>query len=90
MDTRSTNGDVTEKPLGKRIVQLVVSITILTFVSVVIGYGGGLLLTISASLGGPDPHTEDGEPLRDGLLTWPQRNREFMKSNAKGRFPWPP
>ena len=73
-----------EKPLGKRILQLIVSIVVLTGVSVVVGYGGGLLLAISAWLGRPDPRTTDGDPLRDRLLDWPDRNREFMRWNGRG------
>lgn len=90
MGTQRSHRDLSEKSVGKRVVQLLVSISVLTFVSVVIGYGGGLLLTISAGLGGPDPLTADGEPLRERLLEWPQRNREFMKANGKREFPWPP
>jgi len=83
-------GEATEKSLHVRFVQLVVSITVLTFVTVVVGYGGGLLLAISARVGGPDPKTADGDLLRDRLLDWPQRNREFMRNNGSGEFPWPP
>jgi hypothetical protein len=82
--------DGSSKPFTTRLVQLVVSITVLTFLSVVVGYLGGFVLTIVASLGGPDPTTEDGDPLRERLLDWPQRNREFMKRNGHGEFPWPP
>ncbi|WP_340100351.1 hypothetical protein [Salinibaculum salinum] len=79
-----------DKPFGKRLLQLVLSITVMTLVTVVVGYGGGLLLFISAKLGGPDPETEGGDLLRDRLLDWPDRNREFMHNNARGEFPWPP
>jgi len=82
--------DATPKPLRTRAWQLVVSITILTGVSVVVGYGGGLLLWISSALGGPDPRTEDGRLLRDRLLEWPERNREFMRQNGHGELPLRP
>lgn len=79
-----------EKPLLKRALQLVVSICLMTGVTVILGYGGGLLLTILAALGGPNPETEDGDLLKDRLLAWPERNREFMKNNGKGNLPWTP
>lgn len=87
-DDAGTDDDA--KPFGTRLWQLVVSITVLTGVSVVVGYGGGLLLWISACLGGPDPRTEDGELLRDRLLAWPERNREFMRRNGHGELPTRP
>jgi hypothetical protein len=78
------------KPFGRRLLELVVSISVLTLVSVVVGYGGGLLLYVSAALGGPDPETEDGDLLRDRLLDWPDRNREFMRNNGYGELPLRP
>lgn len=72
--------------LLKRLLLLVVSITVMTFVSVVFGYGGWLVLRISAAVGGPDPETEEGL-LRDRLLAWPRRNREFIRTNGRGTFP---
>lgn len=83
------SGD-SDKPVFKRVAQLLASICVMTGVTVVLGYGGGLLLAVSAKLGGPDPETADGDPLRDRLLDWPQRNREFMKNNGEGEFPWQP
>lgn len=79
-----------DKSTLERVGQLLVSICVLTGVSVVVGYGGGLLLAISARLGGPDPTTADGDLLRDRLLEWPDRNREFMRTNGRSEFPWPP
>lgn len=70
--------------------KLTVSIAVLTFVTVVIGYGGWVLLTISAKLGGPDPETADGDLLRERLLAWPERNREFMRNNGHGDLPLKP
>lgn len=88
--SQNEHADPPDKPFGKRLLQLIVSITVLTLVTVVVGYGGGLLLFVSAKLGGPDPETEDGDLLRDRLLDWPDRNREFMRNNGHGEFPWPP
>lgn len=70
--------------------KLTVSIVVLTFVTVVVGYGGWALLTISAKLGGPDPETADGDLLRERLLAWPERNREFMRNNGHGELPLKP
>lgn len=86
----SSDPESGDESTPKRVVQLIVSIVVMTGVTVVVGYGGGFLLTIIAALGGPDPQTEDGEPLRERLLTWPDRNREFMRTNGKSEFPWPP
>jgi hypothetical protein len=70
--------------------KLSVSIVVLTGVTVVVGYGGWALLTISAKLGGPDPETTDGDLLRKRLLAWPERNREFMRNNGHGDLPLKP
>jgi hypothetical protein len=89
-DKRGQHADETEKSFGRRALHLVVSIVILTGVSVVVGYGGGLLLWASAKLGGPDPRTKDGDLLRDRLLDWPDKNREFMRNNGRGELPLRP
>lgn len=87
--TSDSNGHDDESVLV-RFGKLSVSIAVLTFVTVVIGYGGWALLTISATLGGPDPKTTDGDVLRKRLLAWPQRNREFMRNNGHGTLPVKP
>jgi hypothetical protein len=63
---------------------------VLSGVTILLGYGGGLLLWLSATLGGPDPVTEDGDLLRDRLLDWPDRNREFMRNDGHGDLPLRP
>lgn len=73
-----------------RVVRVVVSLTVLTGVTSLLGYGGGLLLALSAAVGGPDPRTDDGDLLRDRLLDWPERNREFMRTNGRGELPLRP
>lgn len=85
-----TDADGSEKSFLKRAFEAFVSIAILTGVTVILGYGGGFLLTIVAALGGPDPKTEDGDLLRERLLEWPDRNREFMRNNGSGELPWTP
>lgn len=62
--------------------KLTASIAVLAFVTVIVGYGGWALLTISTKLGGPDPETADGDLLRERLLAWPERNRKFMRNNG--------
>ncbi|WP_375142066.1 hypothetical protein [Natronoarchaeum rubrum] len=74
----------------KRFVRVCVSVIILTGVTVVLGYGGWVVLTITATVGGYDPETADGELLRDRLLEWPDRNREVMRSNGRTSLPLKP
>lgn len=87
----STDNDITEdESVAVRLAKLVVSITVLTFVTVAVGYGGGALLTVSATLGGPNPETADGDTLRNRLYAWSDRNREFMRNNGQGNLPLKP
>lgn len=81
---------VDEPSAAGRVARVVVSITVLSGVTIVLGYGVGLLLWASATLGGPDPVTEDGDLLRDRLLEWPDRNRTFMRTNGHGELPLRP
>ncbi|TYL36187.1 hypothetical protein CV102_23915 [Natronococcus pandeyae] len=74
----------------KRLVRVCVSIVILTGVTVILGYGGWIVLTFTAKVGGYDPKTADGELLRDRLLAWPDRNREVMRSNGRTSLPIKP
>lgn len=78
------------KPFPRRLAELAVSIVVLTGVTVVVGYGGWVVLTLLAKLGGPDPETADGDPLRERLLAWPERNREFMRNDGRGELPLKP
>lgn len=87
--TSDTGGHNDESALI-RFGKLSISIAVLTFVTVLIGYGGWILLTVSAKLGGPDPETDDGDLLRKRLLAWPDRNREFMRNNGHGTLPLKP
>jgi len=85
-DDAETDAESTIMRFGK----LSVSIGVLTFVTVVLGYGGWGLLTVSATLGGPDPETNGGELLRKRLLAWPERNRNFMRNDGHGTLPLKP
>jgi len=74
----------------ERFVKVVVSVVALVPVTVFVGYGGGLVLTLVAVLGGPDPETEDGDLLRRRLLAWPDRNRDVMRTNGRADLPLKP
>lgn len=76
--------------LARRAGKLAVSIGVLSLVTVVLGYGGWAVVTVSAKLGGPDPETESGDLLRERLLTWPDRNREVMRTDGRADPPWKP
>ena len=73
-----------------RYVRVLVSVAVLGGVTVVLGYGGWLLLTVSATLVGYDPRTDDGDRLRDRLLSWPERNRSVMRTNGRESLPLRP
>jgi hypothetical protein len=79
-----------EQGLGRRLWKLFVSIAVLTWVTVVAGYGGWLVLTASTKLGGPDPKTSDGDLLRERLLSWPDRNRDVMRTDGRAELPLKP
>ncbi|RQG90949.1 hypothetical protein [Natrarchaeobius chitinivorans] len=83
----SNNTDVRFR---KRLLRVCVSIVILTGVTVILGYGGWIVLTFTAKVGGYDPTTANGELLRDRLLAWPDRNREVMRSNGRTNLPLKP
>jgi hypothetical protein len=70
-----------------RAVRVVISVVILTGVTVVFGYGGWIVLTLTANVAGYDPKTEDGGLLRNRLLDWPERNRDVMRSNGHKSLP---
>lgn len=77
-------------PLRTRLARVALSIVVLVPITVFLGYGGGLVLTVSAKLGGPDPETADGDPLRRRLLAWPDRNREVMRTDGNVELPLRP
>ena len=85
-DTPSTSDD----SFVERLVKVLVSIIVLTGVTVVLGYGGWLVLTVTATVAGYDPETEDGELLRERLLAWPERNRAVMRTNGRAELPLKP
>lgn len=75
---------------GTRLARVIVSVVVLTGVTVVLGYGGWIVLTLAATVAGYDPETADGDALRDRLVAWPDRNREVMRSNGRTSLPWRP
>lgn len=90
--TRQVSGDeapVAEQSTLTRAAELIVSIAILTVVTAV-AFLCGLVLTLVARLGGPDPRTDDGDRLRVRLLDWARRNKTFMRNNGRGTLPIAP
>lgn len=73
-----------------RLLRVIVSIVVLTGVTVILGYGGWIVLTITAKVAGYDPETTNGELLRNRLLTWPGRNREVMRTDGRVELPLKP
>ena len=88
--SNSTDSTDSSVPFRTRLVRVIVSVVVLTGVTVVLGYGGWLVLTFTAKTVGYDPETADGERLRDRLLGWPDRNREVMRSNGRTPLPLKP
>jgi hypothetical protein len=82
--------DSSESSFVERLVNVIVSIVVLVPVTVFLGYGGWVVLTASAAVGGPDPETADGELLRGRLAAWPERNREVMRTNGEAQLPLRP
>lgn len=58
-----------EKPESTRVTEVIVSVTVLSALTVLLGSIGGVGLTILARLGAPGPKTPDGELFRNRLLT---------------------
>lgn len=88
--TAVTEANGSDVRFGKRLARVVVSVVVLTGVTVVLGYGGWIVLTLTAAVAGYDPETADGDALRERLLAWPDRNREVMRSNGRTSLPWKP
>jgi hypothetical protein len=74
----------------KRLGRVLVSVVILSGVTVVVGYGGWILLTVTATITGYDPETPSGDLLRHRLFAWPDRNRDVMRSNGRQTLPLKP
>lgn len=83
-------GDPADESTAARVTDVIFAVTVLTGVTVLLGSVGGLLLTLVASLGGPDPETADGDLLRQRLLEWADRNRAFVGSDGRGELPLSP
>lgn len=79
----SDGPDTPDTRLTDRLRNVAVSVVLLVPVTVVLGYGGWAVLTLTARLAGYDPETADGDPLRDRLLAWPDRNRDVMRTNGR-------
>ena len=79
-----------DPPLHRRVTNVVVSIVVLAPVTVVLGYGGWTVLSLTARLAGYDPEASAGDRLRDRLLAWPDRNRDVMRTNGGAPLPLKP
>lgn len=88
----SVDGDVSgqEVSFKTRFVRVTISIVVLTGVTIILGYGGWIVLMLTAHIAGYDPKTADGDRLRNRLLDWPERNRAVMRSNGKKPLPVKP
>ncbi|MFC7072009.1 hypothetical protein ACFQJ7_03860 [Halovenus rubra] len=84
------NQNTSDEAFIERFVRLSVSIVVMVPLTVVVGYGGWLLLSITATLGLYDPETETGELLRKRLAEWPDRNREVMRTDGVAELPLKP
>ena len=88
--TAAEDQDSSDIPFTERLVRVVVSIVVLVPVTVFLGYGGWLVLTLTAKVAGYDPVTEDGDLLRERLFAWPDRNREVMRTDGRAELPLRP
>jgi hypothetical protein len=78
-----------QKSTVVRAAELTLSVTVLTLVTG-IALVGGVVLALVAAFDGPDPQTTDGDRLRDRLLNWSDRNRQFIQANGRGDLPLEP
>lgn len=76
--------------VSERLVRVTVSIVVMVPVTVFVGYGGWMALSLTATLGVYDPETGDGDLLRHRLFEWPERNREVMRTNGRTELPLRP
>lgn len=90
MTSAPDSRDSSEPSTIERLVKVIVSVVVLTPLTVFLGYGGWLVLTVTATVGGYDPRTEDDDLLRERLLAWPDRNREVMRTNGRAELPLQP
>lgn len=79
-----------DPPVLHRFVKVIVSIIVLVPLTVFLGYGGGIVLTVTATIRSKDSGTENGETLRERLLAWPERNREVLRTNGRAELPLKP
>jgi hypothetical protein len=82
--------DAPDTRFTDRLANVAVSVVVLAPVTVVLGYGGWAVLTLTARIAGYDPETADGDLLRDRLLAWPDRNRDVMRTNGRADPPLKP
>lgn len=66
-----------------RLVRMLISIGVLAFITVIFGYGGWIVLSLTAKSVGYDPQTAEGDLLRNRLVNWPEQNKKLMRSNGR-------
>lgn len=90
MDSPANHEATFTDSMTTRIIRVAVSIVVLVPVTVFLGYGGWIALTLTAAIAGYDPTTSDGNVLRERLLAWPDRNRDVMRTDGKVPLPLRP
>lgn len=76
-----------QPPFRTRLVRVILSIVIFVPVTVIIGYGGWMVLSLWRSGPGRFGGTESVDQLRQRLLRWPDRNRAVLRSNGRVEVP---
>lgn len=66
----------TAKPMKTRLVRILISVSILTGITVIFGYGGWIVLSLIAKTVGYDPQTVEGDYLRNRLMNWPSETKK--------------
>lgn len=89
MKANETTDDA-DPSLRTRAVRIALSVVVFVPVTVFVGYGGWLVLTLAGAVGVYEPENGDGESLRDRLFAWPERNREVMRTDGRVELPLRP
>jgi hypothetical protein len=66
----------TAEPMKTQLVRILISVTILTGITVIFGYGGRIVLSLIAKTVGYDPQTVEGDSLRNRLMNWPSETKK--------------
>jgi len=66
----------TAEQMKTRLVRILISVSILTGITVIFGYGGWIVLSLIANTVGYDPQTVEGDYLRNRLMNWPSEAKK--------------